>query len=81
MTADTNRLTGAKVMTRVLERYRVGTVFALAGASQTVLLDKLDKNRASVVPSRHESATVGAADGYSRITGKVGIAMINVDQC
>ena len=80
MTAETNRLTGAKVMTRVLERYGVRTVFALAGASQTVLLDELDKNQVSVVPSRHESATVGAADGYSRITGKVGIAMINVDQ-
>jgi acetolactate synthase I/II/III large subunit len=80
MTTDTNRLTGAKVMTRVLERYGVRTVFALAGASQTVLLDELDKNRVAIVPSRHESATVGAADGYSRITGKVGIAMINVDQ-
>jgi len=80
MNADTNRLTGAKVMARVLDRYGVHTVFALAGASQAVLLDELDKNQVVVVPSRHESATVGAADGYSRITGKVGIAMINVDQ-
>jgi len=80
MTSDANRLTGAKVMAGVLERYGVRTVFALAGASQTVLLDELDKNSVSVVPSRHESATVGAADGYSRVTGRVGIAMINVDQ-
>jgi len=77
---DTNRLTGAQVMARVLSRYGVKTVFALAGASQTVLLDELDKGAVRIVPSRHESATVGAADGYSRITGKVGIAMINVDQ-
>ena len=80
MNADSNRLTGAQVMARVLDRYGVRTVFALAGASQAVLLDELDKNQVSVVPSRHESATVGAADGYSRITGKVGVAMINVDQ-
>ena len=80
MTSDPNRLTGAKVMAGVLERYGVRTVFALAGASQTVLLDELDKNSVSVMPSRHESATVGAADGYSRVTGRVGIAMINVDQ-
>jgi acetolactate synthase-1/2/3 large subunit len=80
MTEDSNRLTGAQVMARVLRRYGVKTVFALAGASQTLLLDELDKGKVRIVPSRHESATVGAADGYSRITGKVGVAMINVDQ-
>ena len=67
-------------MARVAQRYGIKTVFALAGASQTLLLDELDKGAVRIVPSRHESATVGAADGYSRITGKVGIAMINVDQ-
>ncbi len=80
MSSDSNRLTGAQVMARVLERYGVRTVFALAGASQTVLLDELDKGGVKIVPSRHESATVGAADGYSRVTGKIGVAMINVDQ-
>ena len=43
MSDDTNRLTGAQVMARVLGRYGVKTVFALAGASQTKLLDELDK--------------------------------------
>lgn len=80
MTTATNRLTGATVMCRVLERFGVKTVFALAGASQTQLLDECDKASMRIVPSRHESATVGAADGYSRVTGKVGIAMVNVDQ-
>lgn len=67
-------------MRRVLERFGVKTVFALAGASQSVLLDECDKASMRIVPGRHESATVGAADGYSRVTGKVGIAMVNVDQ-
>ncbi|MBT6961799.1 MAG: thiamine pyrophosphate-binding protein, partial [Rhodospirillaceae bacterium] len=70
----------AAVMRRVLERFGVKTVFALAGASQTLLLDECEKADFRIVPSRHESATVGAADGYSRVTGKVGIAMVNVDQ-
>ncbi|MBT6089937.1 MAG: thiamine pyrophosphate-binding protein [Rhodospirillaceae bacterium] len=80
MNSPTNRLTGAAVMRRVLERFGVKTVFALAGASQTLLLDECEKADFRIVPSRHESATVGAADGYSRVTGKVGIAMVNVDQ-
>lgn len=80
MNKISNRLTGAAVMRRVLERFGVKTVFALAGASQTLLLDECEKTGFRVVPGRHESATVGAADGYSRVTGKVGIAMVNVDQ-
>jgi acetolactate synthase-1/2/3 large subunit len=76
----TNRMTGAAVMRRVLERFGIKTVFALAGASQTELLDECEKTGMRIVPGRHESATVGAADGYSRVTGKVGIAMVNVDQ-
>ncbi|MDG2243954.1 MAG: thiamine pyrophosphate-binding protein [Rhodospirillaceae bacterium] len=80
MSTQTNRLTGAAVMRKVLERFGVKTVFALAGASQTLLLDECEKADFRIVPSRHESATVGAADGYSRVTGKVGIAMVNVDQ-
>ena len=64
---------------RVLRRYNVGTVFALAGASQSALLDELDKDGVRIISSRHESATVGAADGYARVTGKIGVAFINVD--
>lgn len=79
-TSGSNKLTGAEVMRRVLDRFGVKTVFALAGASQTHLLDECEQAAYRIVPSRHETATVGAADGYARVTGKVGIAMINVDQ-
>lgn len=75
-----NQLTGAGVMARVMQRFGVRSVFSLAGASQTHLLDECDKAGLRIVPGRHETATVGAADGYSRVTNKVGIACINVDQ-
>jgi len=80
MSGNKNQLTGASVIRKVLQRYGVKTVFALAGASQTHLLDECDKARMRIVPTRHESATVGAADGYSRVTGEIGVAMVNVDQ-
>lgn len=64
---------------RLLRRHDIGTVFALAGASQSALLDELDRDGVRIISSRHESATVGAADGYARVTGKIGVAFINVD--
>jgi len=80
MSDNRNPLTGASVVCQILQRFGVKTVFALAGASQTHLLDECDKAKMRIVPTRHESATVGAADGYSRVTGKIGVAMVNVDQ-
>ncbi len=73
-------LTGGMVVSRALARYGIRTVFAVAGASHTHLLDALDRDGFRVISSRHESGCVGAADGYARITGRVGVALIIADQ-
>lgn len=62
-----------------------GTVFAVAGASHTHLLDPLDRLGVRIVSSRHESGAVGAADGYSRVMAgstpaRPGIALIVAEQ-
>ncbi len=75
-----NSITSANAVRCVLQQYAVRSVFALAGASQSVLLDELDKNGIRIVQSRHETATVGAADGYARTRRGVGVAVINADQ-
>ncbi len=72
--------TTAAAIRRVLEQFGTRSVFALAGASQSLLLDELDRHGFAIVPTRHETATVGAADGYARVTGRLGVAMINQDQ-
>ncbi len=77
---DSNRLTGAAVIRRVLQKYGVTAVFALAGASQSRLLAECEDNGLFILPSRHETATVGAADGYARVARRIGVACINVDQ-
>lgn len=64
----------------VLEEYGVRSAFALAGASQSVLIDELDRHGMRIVQSRHETATVGAADGYARVRRSIGVAIINADQ-
>ncbi len=76
----TQTLTGGAVVSRALARFGPRTVFALAGASHTHLLDALDRDGFRIVSGRHESGTIGAADGYARISGQLGIALIIADQ-
>lgn len=73
-------ITSANAVRCVLQQYGVRSVFALAGASQSVLLDELDRHGVRIIQSRHETGTVGAADGYARTRRGVGIAIINADQ-
>ena len=73
-------LSGAEAVCEVLANHGVGTTFALGGASHTFLLDALDRRSVGIISTRHETGTVAAADGYSRITGKLGVALIISDQ-
>ncbi len=73
-------LTGGMVVSRALARYGIGTVFAVAGASHTYLLEALERDGFHVIGSRHESGCVSAADGYARVSGRLGVALIIADQ-
>jgi acetolactate synthase-1/2/3 large subunit len=68
------------VVSRALRRHGVRTVFALAGAGHAYVLDALDRDGVRIVSGRHESGTVGAADGYARITRSLGVALTITDQ-
>ncbi len=80
----TNKMSGGDILNRALQRYNVHTCFALAGTAHAHLLLSMEKNKAThpwtVISSRHESATVAAADGYALASGKLGIAMIVNEQ-
>ncbi|MEO0997221.1 MAG: thiamine pyrophosphate-binding protein [Pseudomonadota bacterium] len=73
-------MTGGELISAVLAQHRIGTVFALAGAAHTYLLDPLERSGCRIVSARHEAGAVGGADGYSRVSGKPGIALIVADQ-
>ena len=75
-----NEITGGMVISRTLKGMGINSVFSLAGASHTYLLDALDRDDFAIVSNRHETATVAAADGYARVTGKPGVALIISDQ-
>jgi len=74
--ALSNAITGGQVMSRVFQAYGIRTVFCLAGAAHAHALYAFADDGISVISGRHETGSVGAADGYARITGRPGIAMI-----
>ena len=45
------------VISRTLKRLGIGSVFSLAGASHTYLLDALEKDEFAIISNRHETAT------------------------
>jgi acetolactate synthase-1/2/3 large subunit len=79
-----NTMIGGDILNRALQRYGAKTCFALAGTAHAHLLYAMEKDRArhpwTMISGRHETATVAAADGYARVSGKLGIAMINAEQ-
>ncbi|QYE33934.1 thiamine pyrophosphate-binding protein [Polymorphobacter sp. PAMC 29334] len=70
----------AKLLARSILATGTATVFALAGATHAPLLMALEDGGATIIGGRHESGTVGAADGYARRTGRIGIALIVAEQ-
>lgn len=71
---------GAEAFEVALRAAGVKTVFSLAGAQHTALLDVLDRAGYRIIGNRSESAAVEAADGYARVTGTVGVALVIADQ-
>lgn len=79
MPAKTNRMTGAQLMMRALKKHDLTTAFCLAGTAHGPLLMEIAKEKINIISGRNESATVGEADGYARVTGKLGLALINAE--
>jgi acetolactate synthase I/II/III large subunit len=71
-----NKLNGAEAMVRMLENHGVEHIFGLCGDTTLPFYDamlRLDHNITHVLTRDERSATY-MADGYSRVTGKVGVA-------
>ncbi len=77
---DNIRVTGGQLVARALRAHGIDTVFGLAGTTHAHILEALDADNFKIVPSRSENGTVGAADGYARVSGKCGVALVIADQ-
>ena len=70
-------LTGAEIAIRCLQEEGVEYVFGYPGGAVLFIYDALfNQEQIKHVLVRHEQAAVHAADGYSRSTDKVGVALV-----
>jgi thiamine pyrophosphate-dependent acetolactate synthase large subunit-like protein len=67
--------TGAELIVELLEEHRVEVVFGLPGVHNLALWEALRGSPIRLVGVRHEQAAAYAADGYARVTGKLGVAL------
>ncbi len=70
------QIPGAQALLRVFEEENVDVFFGYPGGAVIPIYDALyDEESIKGVVPRHEQGAAHAADGYARVTGKVGVAM------
>lgn len=70
-------MTAAEALVKCLEKEQVEVIFGYPGGATLPVYDVL-YNHSSIkhVLVRHEQGAVHAADGYARVTGRVGVCMV-----
>ena len=66
---------GARILLECLRKEKVGAVFGYPGGQVIPLFDALYDFPINFYLVRHEQAAAHAADGYARLTGKVGVCI------
>jgi len=69
------KLSGAEIIIACLKEQKVDTVFGFPGGAVLHIYDSLYKHRHEIthILTSHEQGASHAADGYARVTGKVGV--------
>ena len=72
------RITGAEALMRSLEHHGVTTLFGYPGGSIMPVFDALYDHTKQLnhILVRHEQAATHAAEGYARVSGKVGVCLV-----
>ena len=71
------QMSGAQMVIEALKLEGVETVFGYPGGAIMNVYDEIYKqNDFEHVLTRHEQAAVHAAEGYAKVTGRVGVAMV-----
>src|SRR6202521_3392851 len=69
------QMKGAEFLVRALEHEGVEIIFGYPGGAIMPVYDALLDSKIRHILVRHEQAAALAADGYARVTGKVGVCM------
>jgi acetolactate synthase-1/2/3 large subunit len=69
------KMNGAELLLKCIEKEGVDTIFGYPGGSVLPIYDALYASSIRHVLVRHEQGAAHAADGYARVTGKVGVCL------
>ncbi len=75
---ETGSRIAAHLLVEYLERLEVDVIFGLCGHTIIALLDALRTSSIRFITTRHEQVAAHAADGYSRVSGKVGVLLTHL---
>jgi len=68
-------MTGAEALIQALKREKVDVIFGIPGGALIQVYDVLYESDINHVLMRHEQCAAHAADGYARVSGRVGVCM------
>ena len=71
-----SQLHGGRIVARALKNEGVSHVFTLCGGHVMSIYDGCIEENIRVVDTRHEQTAAHAADGWSRVTGHPGVAIV-----
>lgn len=69
-------MTGAKILVKSLEDLGVKHIFGYTGAAILPVMDELGQSSIEIVVNSNEQSAAFSAAGYSRSSGKVGVAIV-----
>ena len=72
------KITGAQIVIKTLKKEGVNVLFGFPGGAVIPIFDELYRHRKNfrIFLPRHEQGGAHAADGYARVTGKVGVLIV-----
>lgn len=68
-------MSGAEALIHALKREKVDVIFGIPGGAMIQVYDVLYESDIRHVLMRHEQCAAHAADGYARVSGRVGVCM------
>ena len=74
--AAPREMSGAQILMAALKAEGVDTIFGYPGGAVIDLYDELVRTDIRHVLVRHEQGAVHAADGYARVSGRVGVCLV-----
>ena len=77
MSQNKSNLSGADYLVKVLIEKDIKKIFAITGAGNLAVIDAIARDGSiELVYAHHEQSAVMEAQGYARVTGEIGVALV-----